>query len=412
VGSTKLGIAGTRPVEGAVAERHGQSVLCAARVLVASNNVDDAAQLVARLKEEFADVRASTHPEKEVDDFEAFEPQVLVLAFEDIEKAQSYALGLYRFSRKISAHAHRTVLLCHKDQVRAAFALCKKGSFDDYVLYWPHAQDGLRLTMSVLSALRQIASTVMQGPSHVELVSHVRQVNAMQSVIDDQLREGERRARAATGSLTQAESTVLAGIDKLHELLAGRVDIVDVKDAAALGRAFDILKSDPVSRAFKTTASAVEHATSTLVSNFRERLAPHIQALGALGDQISKTRPVIMLVDDDRMMQSLVAGALHDTAYELLSAHDGTAALSLLRRKRPDLILMDINMPDISGIMLTRRLKLMPDFAGLPVVMLTSEGRRESIEGSLKAGALDFVVKPFTKEALIKKLDRFLLASG
>jgi FixJ family two-component response regulator len=46
------------------------------------------------------------------------------------------------------------------------------------------------------------------------------------------------------------------------------------------------------------------------------------------------------------------------------------------------------------------------------VVMLTSEGRRETIEDSLKAGAADFIVKPFTKEALIKKLDRFLLASG
>ena len=71
---------------------------------------------------------------------------------------------------------------------------------------------------------------------------------------------------------------------------------------------------------------------------------------------------------------------------------------------------MDVNLPDISGITLTQRLKLVPDFAGIPVVMLTSESRRETIEDSLKAGAADFIVKPFAREAVIKKLDRFLSA--
>jgi len=84
--------------------------------------------------------------------------------------------------------------------------------------------------------------------------------------------------------------------------------------------------------------------------------------------------------------------------------------VSLLRRHPTDLILMDVNLPDISGITLTQRLKLLADFAGIPVVMVTSDGRRETIEDSLKAGAADFIVKPFAREAVIKKLDRFLSA--
>jgi DNA-binding response OmpR family regulator len=400
--------------EGTVAERRDQSLSSTARVLVTSDNQDDAAQVADLLKSEFGHVSESTDPETEVEDFEAFEPHVLVLAFETIEKAQSYALRLYRISRKVSAHAHRTVVLCNKDQVRTAFGLCKNGSFDDYVLYWPHAQDGLRLTMTVLSALRQMSATVVRGPSHIDLVSHVRQVSAIQSVIDEQLKAAEQLSHAASGSLIQGEGTIRAGIDELYELLAGpdAIGIVDVKDRPALDRVFEALKSDPVSRAFKSTASAVEPAASKLASILRDKLAPHMRALASLGEKVSKTRPVVMLVDDDDVMQLLVAGALDRTPYELVSAQDATVAVSLLRRKPSDLILMDVNLPDFSGITLTQRLKLVPDFAGIPVVMLTSEGRRETIEDSLKAGAADFIVKPFTKEALIKKLDRFLLASG
>src|SRR5215217_969083 len=102
----------TMLVEGSLAEPRDQSSPSTARVLVASDNQDDAAQVAGLLKSGFGHVSESTDPEREVEDFEVFEPHVLVLAFETIEKAQSYALGLYRFSRKVSAHAHRTVVLC------------------------------------------------------------------------------------------------------------------------------------------------------------------------------------------------------------------------------------------------------------------------------------------------------------
>jgi hypothetical protein len=164
-------------------------------VLVTSDNQDDAAQVAGLLKSEFGHVSESTDPETEVEDFEAFEPHVLVLAFETIEKAQSYALRLYRISRKVSAHAHRTVVLCNKDQVRTAFGLCKKGSFDDYVLYWPHAQDGLRLTMTVLSALRQMSAVAADGKlTHcVEVkVTHLGEDDGLLAVhVDPGARSGD-----------------------------------------------------------------------------------------------------------------------------------------------------------------------------------------------------------------------------
>ena len=300
-----------------MAERRGQSLSSTARVLVASDNQDDAAEVAGLLRSEFGDVSESTDPERDVEDFEAFEPHVLVLAFETIEKAQSYALGLYRFSRKVSAHAHRTVVLCNKDQVRMAFALCKKGSFDDYVLYWPHAQDGLRLTMSVLSALRQLSATVVRGPSHVELVSHVRQVSAIQSVIDEQLKAagatvscGKRIPQSGRGhhpcwdrrAVRTARRSRRDGHRRREGPARPRARVRSIKARPC----FPSLQVDRVGGRTCDRQAGVDFVTSSL----------RIAALASLGEKIGKTRPVVMLVDDDDVMQLLVAGALDRTPYD------------------------------------------------------------------------------------------------
>jgi CheY-like chemotaxis protein len=75
---------------------------------------------------------------------------------------------------------------------------------------------------------------------------------------------------------------------------------------------------------------------------------------------------------------------------------------------RPDLILMDVHLPDADGVTLTQTLKEHAELASVPVLMLTGDARRETLTKSLGAGAVGFIVKPFTRDSLLAKLDRFL----
>ncbi|MBC7857972.1 MAG: response regulator, partial [Burkholderiaceae bacterium] len=79
-----------------------------------------------------------------------------------------------------------------------------------------------------------------------------------------------------------------------------------------------------------------------------------------------------------------------------------------LRKCQPDLVLMDINLPDIDGVEVTRRLKLAEQFAGIPVIMITGQSGKDMVIESLNAGAADFVVKPFDKPTLLGKVRKFL----
>ncbi len=122
----------------------------------------------------------------------------------------------------------------------------------------------------------------------------------------------------------------------------------------------------------------------------------------------ARARPLVLLVEDDEFSLQLVAITLESQNVELVAESDGAAALERIRSVQPDLILMDVMLPGRDGVELTQQLKADPALAGIPVVMLTGEARREILVRSMEAGAADFIVKPFTPDALIAKLTKFL----
>ena len=381
-----------------------------ARVLIVSDNVDDASQILQQLKGGGHErVRTSTDAAHAVTDFEGFRPDVLVLAFDGIEKAELYSLGLYRQSAMVGSHRHRTVLLCRKEELRAAFDLCKKGFFDDYVLHWPMSHDGLRLAMSVWNAARDTLA-LTRGPSDEELLAHAAQIRAMGSLLQHQFSEGSRHSASAQETLQQAEKAFEVAIDRFSQRLTGnRVPpIVEVKDVVALSREFERLKAGEVHKGLKA-ANDVLAPLVAWPAWFQEQLAPHLAEMHGFATKVRAARWVVLVVEDDAFWQTLIAESLGGRDYELVFAADSTTALGLLRRRRPDLILMDINLPDIDGIRLTRHIRAEPHLALIPVIMLTGEARREVIAKSMGAGASSFIAKPFTRDALVAKLEQYLV---
>ncbi|MDO9355128.1 MAG: response regulator, partial [Solirubrobacteraceae bacterium] len=136
----------------------------------------------------------------------------------------------------------------------------------------------------------------------------------------------------------------------------------------------------------------------------RSRLEPSLAGTRPLAEAVRKLRPLVMVVDDDEFARRLVKQALDPARWRAVFASDGAAALSGLRQVRPDVILMDIRLPDTDGVVLTRRLKASPHLADIPIVMMTGDARRETLVSSMEAGAVGFVVKPVKGQALEDKL--------
>src|SRR5882762_9564071 len=117
-------------------------------ILVATEALADAQLVKKLLDEEFDNVAISTKSELAVQDFEKHRPAVLILAFDSLEEAERYYLGLYRLSTIVHSVPHHTLILCNKNDLWRVYELCKKQHFDDYVLFWPVTNDAPRLRMA------------------------------------------------------------------------------------------------------------------------------------------------------------------------------------------------------------------------------------------------------------------------
>jgi len=132
----------------------------------------------------------------------------------------------------------------------------------------------------------------------------------------------------------------------------------------------------------------------------------------ATGATAAKRRSVVLVVEDDEVLHTLVAAMLESEPVDLVFEADGAAAFDRVNAVGPDLVLMDVMLPGGDGVALTERIKSTPDLAAIPVVMLSGEARLDTLVRSMEAGAADFIVKPFTREALIAKLGKYLPAAA
>jgi two-component system chemotaxis response regulator CheY len=115
---------------------------------------------------------------------------------------------------------------------------------------------------------------------------------------------------------------------------------------------------------------------------------------------------VVMIVDDSQFMRGVVKKCFAELKISCVTveANDGLAALKKLRDVRPDLILLDWNMPRMSGMDFLKTLRAKEEYKDLPIIMVTSEGSRITVVEAIKQGATDYVLKPITSEVLREKI--------
>lgn len=113
-----------------------------------------------------------------------------------------------------------------------------------------------------------------------------------------------------------------------------------------------------------------------------------------------------LVVDDSRAVRMILAKTLKELGFEVREAANGREALEVIEAEKTavTLVLADWNMPEINGLELLKRLRQNPELSSLVVVMVTTETELDQMAAALEAGANEYVMKPFTKDILVEKL--------
>jgi len=116
----------------------------------------------------------------------------------------------------------------------------------------------------------------------------------------------------------------------------------------------------------------------------------------------------ILIVEDEESLLKLESILLTSKGYLVTACSEGFAALEELPRNRPDIVILDVMLPGMDGFEVCRKIKSDPEYATIPVIMLTARKNSQDMERGLQAGADAYITKPFKSAQLIGTIERLL----
>jgi DNA-binding response OmpR family regulator len=116
----------------------------------------------------------------------------------------------------------------------------------------------------------------------------------------------------------------------------------------------------------------------------------------------------ILVVDDEVAIVRVLKDRLEVEGFEVLTAYDGLQGVEIAQKEQPDLIIMDITMPNMDGLTAARLLREKPETAHIPIVMLTARGQETDEQAGYQAGAVLYLMKPFSTRQLVREIRKIL----
>jgi len=123
-----------------------------------------------------------------------------------------------------------------------------------------------------------------------------------------------------------------------------------------------------------------------------------------------RTRPLVLLAEDDPDVRDMIERKLRGDDMDVIAVSDGVAALHAAKTMRPDLVLLDVMMPGMTGLQICHELRSNVATDNLPVMLITARARAEDIQTGYDAGADDYIVKPFSPRDLVTRIRDGLMA--
>ena len=120
----------------------------------------------------------------------------------------------------------------------------------------------------------------------------------------------------------------------------------------------------------------------------------------------------ILIAEDERDIRDLVAFTLRFAGHEVVTAANGEEAVQMAPKENPDLILMDVRMPRMTGYEACRAIKSNPDLKDIPIVFLSAKGQESEIQTGLEVGAEEYLLKPFAPDQLTDRVKAILAKFG
>lgn len=376
------------------------------QILIVSDDAEEVRVVRELLQRDFANLTSADNEEAGLHLFQEKLPAVLVLVFQEMVRSERFYLMLYRQCETIREIPHQTLLLCKSNESEAAFSLCRNRTFDDYLINRP-MHDPYRLRLAVHQALmrqswRSDSASVQRQLSHIG--SDLRNLD---SFVNKALEGGQVHQAESIRAFREFAGRLTRELDQFerHMNNATQGGAAKAIESSGLRKQFDELRREHVEPEVKQVEGKLQDAQQW-AKQFDQDYRDH--AVRVSSHDFPQAQPEVMLVDDDEMYREMLGVMLEEVHVRVSLASSGEAALAEMHKRRPDVVLLDYNMPGLGGEGTLRQMKADPELRRIPVIMISSINTREVMMGASRAGAANFIVKPSNRPTILAKIKALL----
>lgn len=337
--------------------------------------------------------------------FDEIKPEILLLAFMSIAESERCYLELYRTSQYIPATDHRCLLVCKAQDTELAYRLVQRRLFDDYVvirpLYDPHR---LALCLRTLVERREQQGRAGEMRQHVAAAHDA--AAGMNRLINRQLAASSKVAGDLEQAHIRLDQRLAADMKALGEAMASSEyhSLLEVRDAEGLKQRMDIFAAERLGAGVATALEATRQQLAHVTEEGHRDAANYTTVLTELDEWLANQPKNILVVDDEPVYLQVLTHTLSQEGFEVTACADPIEALTIACRTRPSAILVDFDMPVLSGVDFVRQVRATPKLRDTPCMMITGHADPKTVRAAIAAGADDFIVKPGTRETIANKL--------
>ncbi|WP_296054993.1 response regulator [uncultured Amphritea sp.] len=359
------------------------------RILLVGSSSDEIRDVCHILRKEYTRYISSVFEHEAVENIKRLKPDLIMVASSTITMAEDVIADIKR--RIPAEQLPYTLLLCTIKESSRAYQLYRNGIIDYFVadrpLYDPYS----------------VVAAVTQALNHTNSVKRISQeFGNLNKYFTDTLNSGNDKLHETAKTSEQVTRFIFDELNNLKTQLnaAGReTGILDTRYVNQQLTSLQETKLHPT----KNHLLKVFEQQSEWLNEFRQGYTDKVVQMQIQPDD--NTTIQVLLVDDDEFYREALETMFEDTHLKIEGVGSGKQALEYLQGEKPDLILLDYQMPGLNGLDLLQLIKKDTLLRDIPVIMLTGFSSREIVGNSIITGAADFIVKPGDRAAMISKIE-------
>ncbi|MDI3323140.1 response regulator [Pontibacterium granulatum] len=323
------------------------------------------------------------------------EPKILFIRFQRVEKGIEHYVQLHSSVQNLRNVKHYSVALCGAEETGQALGYCMNHLIDTYIVVDP-LHDKFRFNLTIHQALEGLVQSNQQSQSLQFSETIIETKEQLDQLIVSGLSNGMACQTQTLQDFQQLINQTLTELRALPDDALKQLNTATPGLPQQLEQGADTLKS----RAEQNIRSWSE----TLQESY-DKLSEQL-SIPARGGIYLKKR--VMVIDDDSMYASVVKKILMDSGYQPFIHTSAKDALPAMMKQKPDILLLDYEMPDYSGTKVLEYMDRYQQLCDIPVIMLTGHRNKEVFKACMNAGASDFIIKPASKEIFVQKIEKHL----